>query len=332
MRARVLPPRGWYLSLGSILSSYPLEVFGIPPGHLFRRETKITGAVDVPRDEHSPASAAAAGPAAVVPAWLVVQDALAALALAGAPRGAAPASPEELAVPAVSASPGAVQAALAAPDALAAPAARAAIAALVATAPASWAWAAESAVPPVIAARALSPGSAAMGRGWPAAASSAAVRPDLTGSRRSTGSGLAITTVCGLPRFSATNWARLLPAATLICCCDPQLRQTRLAQGGQFCRGRRKIHATAATAVAHAIVVRDVGHVGDVGVADDSGVHVRDLAVVAELVVVPISAVITATDITVAVIHTTVVADVASPKSTMPSITVAVIAPVPRSP
>lgn len=101
---------------------------------------------------------------------------------------------------------------------------------------------------------------------------------------------------------------------------DLQSRQTRLTQGGQFCRGRGKIDPTAATAVAHAVVGRDVGHVGDVGVANDGGVYVRDLTVVAELVVVPIATVITATDITVAVIHTTVVADVASPKATMPAI------------
>jgi hypothetical protein len=65
---------------------------------------------------------------------------------------------------------------------------------------------------------------------------------------------------------------------------------------------------------------------------DHGVVYVGDPAVVVELVVIPIAAVITATDVAVAVIHTTVVADVASPKTTMPSIAVTVIAPVTRSP
>jgi hypothetical protein len=65
---------------------------------------------------------------------------------------------------------------------------------------------------------------------------------------------------------------------------------------------------------------------------DHGVVHIGDLAVIVELVVIPISAVITATDVTVAVIHTAVVADITSPKTTMPSIAVLVIAPIPRSP
>jgi hypothetical protein len=65
---------------------------------------------------------------------------------------------------------------------------------------------------------------------------------------------------------------------------------------------------------------------------DHGVVHVGDAAVVIELIVIPIAAVITATDVTVAVIHTTVVADVAAPIATMPSIAVTIIAPVPRGP
>lgn len=113
---------------------------------------------------------------------------------------------------------------------------------------------------------------------------------------------------------------------------DPQLRQTWLPQSSHFCSGRRKIYTAAATAVAHAVVSRDVGHIGDVGVVDDGRIHVRDLAVVVELVVIPIPAVVAATDIPVAVVHAAVVADVAAPKATMPSIASRIVAPVSGSP
>src|ERR1700736_3027644 len=49
---------------------------------------------------------------------------------------------------------------------------------------------------------------------------------------------------------------------------DPQLSETRLPQSSQLCRGRRKIHPPATTDVAHAVVVSNVGHVGDVGIVD----------------------------------------------------------------
>jgi hypothetical protein len=113
---------------------------------------------------------------------------------------------------------------------------------------------------------------------------------------------------------------------------DPQLSQTWLPQGSQLCRARREIHSPATTAVAHAVVVRDVGHVGDVGIVDDGVVYVRDPTVVVELVVVPISAVVAATNIAVAVIHTTIVANVAAPKAAMPSIAPRIGAPVSRCP
>ena len=61
-------------------------------------------------------------------------------------------------------------------------------------------------------------------------------------------------------------------------------------------------------------------------------VYVRDPAVVVELVVVPISAVVAATDIAIAVVHTAIVANVAAPKTTMPSIAPGIIAPVSGSP
>jgi hypothetical protein len=65
---------------------------------------------------------------------------------------------------------------------------------------------------------------------------------------------------------------------------------------------------------------------------DHRVVHVGDPAVVVELIVIPIPAVITATDVTVAVIHTTVVADITAPITTMPSIAVTVITPIPGCP
>jgi hypothetical protein len=108
----------------------------------------------------------------------------------------------------------------------------------------------------------------------------------------------------------------------------PQLRQTWLAQCSQFCRGRRKIHSPATTAVAHTVIGGDVGHVGDVGVVDDGSVHVRDVAVVIELVVVPVATVIATPDISIAVVHAPVIANVAAPEATVPSITISIIAPI----
>jgi hypothetical protein len=112
----------------------------------------------------------------------------------------------------------------------------------------------------------------------------------------------------------------------------PQLRQTWLAQCSQFGRAWRKIHSPAAAAVTHAVVGRDVGHVGDVGVVDDGSVHVCDVAVVIELVMVPIATVIATPDISIAVVHTAVIADIAAPEAAVPSITISIIAPISWSP
>jgi hypothetical protein len=53
---------------------------------------------------------------------------------------------------------------------------------------------------------------------------------------------------------------------------------------------------------------------------NDRVVDVRDPAVVIELIMVPISAVVPAADIPVAIIDAAIVANVAAPESTMPSI------------
>jgi hypothetical protein len=65
---------------------------------------------------------------------------------------------------------------------------------------------------------------------------------------------------------------------------------------------------------------------------DDGVVYVRDLPVVIELIMVPISAIVATADVPVAIIHATVVADVAAPESTMPSIATCIKAPVARGP
>src|SRR5258708_7916535 len=79
----------------------------------------------------------------------------------------------------------------------------------------------------------------------------------------------------------------------------PQLRQTWLPQCSQFCRGWLKVHSPATTVVTNAVVGRDVGHIRDVGVADNGGVHVRHAAVVIKLVVVPVPTVIATPDISI---------------------------------
>jgi hypothetical protein len=61
---------------------------------------------------------------------------------------------------------------------------------------------------------------------------------------------------------------------------------------------------------------------------NDGGVDVGDLAVVIELVVIPITAIIAAADIAVSVIHAAVVADVTAPIPLVPTITARIFAPV----
>ena len=136
-------------------------------------------------------------------------------------------------------------------------------------------------------------------------------------------------------RLAAVYRSKLGPICAgrcLVLLLHSQFLQARLSQGRHFCRTRGKIHTSTAAGIAHTIVGRDVGHVGNVSIVDDGVVHVRDLAVVIELVTVPISAIIPAADVPVAVVHAAVVADVAGPKSTVPTIAVRIIAPVSGSP
>jgi hypothetical protein len=93
-----------------------------------------------------------------------------------------------------------------------------------------------------------------------------------------------------------------------------------LTQSLHFGPARGKIYAAAAATIAHPVVGRDVGHVGNVGVVNDGVVYVRDLAIVIELIMVPISAVVPTANVPVAIIHAAVVPNVAAPESTMPSI------------
>jgi hypothetical protein len=65
---------------------------------------------------------------------------------------------------------------------------------------------------------------------------------------------------------------------------------------------------------------------------DDGGVDVGYAPVVVESVVVPIPAVVASADIAVAIVHTPVIADVAAPKTTMPSIAPRNQAPEPGRP
>jgi hypothetical protein len=53
---------------------------------------------------------------------------------------------------------------------------------------------------------------------------------------------------------------------------------------------------------------------------DDGVVYICNPAVVIELIMVPISAIVATAHVAVAIIHTAVVSDVTAPKSTMPSI------------
>jgi hypothetical protein len=104
--------------------------------------------------------------------------------------------------------------------------------------------------------------------------------------------------------------------------------QTAFLEHGEFLRGRLQIHSTSAAVVAHPVVVRNVGHVGDVGVVDGGDIHVGDLAVVAELIAVPISAVIAPADIAVAVINASVVANETCPEAAVKTVAALVVVPV----
>jgi hypothetical protein len=106
----------------------------------------------------------------------------------------------------------------------------------------------------------------------------------------------------------------------------------RLTQGGQFGSAGRKIYAATTTAVAYSVVGRDIRDVANVRVVNDSDVDVRNPAVVVELVVIPVSAVVAAPNIAVSVVHAAIVADVMTPIALVPAVAVCIIAPVSGGP
>ena len=136
----------------------------------------------------------------------------------------------------------------------------------------------------------------------------------LHGKRPSYGHRLRLTAVHGskLSTIGAGRHLDLLLHA--------QLLRPWLTQSLQFSPARGKVYPPAAATITNPVVGRDVGHVGDVSVVDDGVVYVRHPAVVIELIMVPISAIVATANVAVAIIHTAVVSDVTAPKSTMPSI------------
>ncbi len=118
----------------------------------------------------------------------------------------------------------------------------------------------------------------------------------------------------------------------LVLLLNSQRWQTRLPQGSQFRSTWWKIHATTTAAITHAVVGSDIGYVANVCIVDDSDVDVRDLAVVVELVVVPIPTVVAAADVAVSVVHPAVVANVAAPISSVPAVAIGIVAPIARRP
>jgi hypothetical protein len=98
-------------------------------------------------------------------------------------------------------------------------------------------------------------------------------------------------------------------------------------------RPRSSLDAAPAAVVAH--IVHDGGVVDDfvvVDVVDNRRIHVVDGPVVGEVVVVPVAALIPEANVAEAVVDAAVVADVATPISTVKTVPAAIIAPIRRCP
>jgi hypothetical protein len=136
-------------------------------------------------------------------------------------------------------------------------------------------------------------------------------------------------------RLSTIHCCKLgsvLTGLLLVLLLHGQRRQATHAHGGQLRSRGRKIDTSAAATVTDTVIRCDVGHVRDVGVVYVGHVYIRDLAVVIELVIVPITTVVAAADVAVAVIHAAIVADVAAPGSTVKAVAAGYRAPVSRRP
>jgi hypothetical protein len=104
-----------------------------------------------------------------------------------------------------------------------------------------------------------------------------------------------------------------------------------LVEGDVLCRGWARHQAAAASVVADPVVIDDCDIV-NVDVPDDRRIHACDGAVVVEVVVIPIAALIARAKVAVAVIHAAIKAQVRSPVAVVPQVAVAVEAPIARRP
>lgn len=99
-----------------------------------------------------------------------------------------------------------------------------------------------------------------------------------------------------------------------------------------FIAARACRHAAGTAIVAHAIDGDVVDHGLVVGVVNDGGIHVVDCAVVGEVIAIPAAADITAANITAAVVHSAIEADVRAPVARMEQIKTGVPTPIPWGP
>lgn len=106
-----------------------------------------------------------------------------------------------------------------------------------------------------------------------------------------------------------------------------------LANRHDFGRPRSSLDAASAAVVAHIVDDgRIIDHFVVVDVADNRRIHVVDGPVVSEVIAVPIAALVAEANIAEAVVDAAVVADVATPISTVKSVPPAIITPIGRCP
>lgn len=86
-------------------------------------------------------------------------------------------------------------------------------------------------------------------------------------------------------------------------------------------------NSTSSAVIAHARVIDD-GHVVHIDIVNNRRVHARDRAVVEEGAVMPVTAHVARTDVAIAVVHAAIKANVRTPITPVPQVTIVVEAPI----
>lgn len=107
-------------------------------------------------------------------------------------------------------------------------------------------------------------------------------------------------------------------------------RRVSLVHRGKFIGGGSRLDAAASTVIADTVIDDCVvdRHVMDVGVVNIRHIDAIDGAVVVEIVAVPIAATVAGAGVAIAIVNTSIEADVQTPEAAMKAIPVAIVPPV----